>query len=68
MELCIGSIKIKDWQACDAATIINARGKGYSPGCLRTLFETLKTNKVLFPNEASVESVDSMGSRNKGVI
>jgi hypothetical protein len=70
VELRLGQHTIHGWQACDAATLVTAREKGYSSGCLRTLFESLKTNEVLFlfPNKASVRYVESMGSQNKGII
>jgi hypothetical protein len=70
LELYFGQQTIRGWQACDAATLATARGKGYSSGCLRNLFETLKTNEILFlfPNKTSIRYVEKTGFRNKGII
>jgi hypothetical protein len=70
LEINLREKSILGWQATDAATLVHARGKGYSSGCLRTLFEALNTNEVLFlfPNEASIRYVEAMGSKNKELI
>ncbi len=61
---------IRGWQACDAATLISAQRKGYSSGCLRTLFDSLQNNEALFlfPNKNSVRYVNAMGAHKKGII
>ncbi len=70
LDICFKKQIICGWQAADAATLVNARRKGYSSKCLRLLLDSLRNNEVLFlyPNKTSFRYVNAMGFFNKGVI
>ncbi len=61
---------LKGWQACDAATHPNARGKRYSPRCAKALMDSIDKNEIfyVYPNSASISATTAIGVRVKETI